>query len=284
MAVKRVPRPSAVSKAEQKEKKRLALERQATSHRGVIGLFETVLRRYPNLTHAAALMPIYAMGASIFGVALTPSVAFFSWVRGLVQDLPFAYQAFAYAGALAASFFIYGFSLLVVIPLFNWLMRTHLVPWRGGYYSFGSVRWYIHNSLTYMARYTFLEFVTPTPFGQLFYRAMGMKIGRGAQLNTTHISDPSLIELGERATVGGSAVLVAHYASSGFLVISPLKIGKGATIGLRAILMGGVEIGDYAVILPNSVVLPKTVVPAGEVWGGVPAARIDLRQKNRKAA
>jgi hypothetical protein len=36
------------------------------------------------------------------------------------------------------------------------------------------------------------------------------------------------------------------------------------------------------VVMPNSVVLPKTIIPAGEVWGGVPAVCMDTRR--RKAA
>mgnify|MGYP000588390086 FL=1 len=69
---------------------------------------------------------------------------------------------------------------------------------------------------------------------------------------------------------------VAHYAQAGYLVIAPVKIGSRATIGLRAMIMGDVVIGEGARVLPNSVVLPKTRIPAGETWGGVPAVRIDL--------
>jgi serine acetyltransferase len=110
---------------------------------------------------------------------------------------------------------------------------------------------------------------------------MGMKIGRGVQLNTTNISDPSLIELGDKVTIGGSATIVAHYGQGGFLVIAPVKIGEGVTVGLKATIMGDVEIGEYAKILPNSVVLPKTRIPAGETWGGVPAVKIDLASQRR---
>jgi acetyltransferase-like isoleucine patch superfamily enzyme len=69
--------------------------------------------------------------------------------------------------------------------------------------------------------------------------------------------------------------IVAHYGQGGFLVLAPVHIGDKATIGLRAVLMGGVVIGEGAKILPNSVVLPKTKIPAGETWGGVPAQRIN---------
>jgi acetyltransferase-like isoleucine patch superfamily enzyme len=107
---------------------------------------------------------------------------------------------------------------------------------------------------------------------------MGMKIGEGTLINSSHLSDPSLIEMGRKVTLGGSVTIVAHYGQGGFLVLAPVKIGDKATIGLRAILMGGVTIGEGAKILPNSVVLPKTQVPAGETWGGVPARKIEAHE------
>jgi acetyltransferase-like isoleucine patch superfamily enzyme len=107
---------------------------------------------------------------------------------------------------------------------------------------------------------------------------MGMKIGNGTIINTIHISDPSLIEMGRKVTLGGSVTIAAHYGQGGFLVLSPVKIGDKATIGLRAIIMGGVEIGEGAKILPNSVILPKTRIPAGETWGGVPARRMEMAE------
>ena len=104
---------------------------------------------------------------------------------------------------------------------------------------------------------------------------MGMKVGIRTEINTSNISDPGLITLEEGVTIGGSATIIAHYAVHGYLIIAPVHIRKNATIGLRAIIMGGVEIGEGAKILPNSVVLPKTIVPAGETWAGIPAKKLE---------
>lgn len=275
MGVKRVLKKSLLKL---KEKQRRELETQKTSHSGLIGLFETVLRRYKTVTHALSTIPLFIMAVGVLTVCLTPSILLFQWLSEVSAQQHFAVKAAALALAVASGFFVYGFSLITVVPLLNFALRTNLRPWRGAYYSFGSLRWYIHNVLAYLVRYTFLEFITPTPFNIMYFRWMGMKIGVDVQLNTTNISDPSLIEIGDRATIGGSATIIAHYATAGFLIIAPTKIGRGATIGLKATIMGGAQIGEYAVIQPNSVVLPKTVVPAGEIWGGVPAQRIAVRR------
>jgi carbonic anhydrase/acetyltransferase-like protein (isoleucine patch superfamily) len=93
---------------------------------------------------------------------------------------------------------------------------------------------------------------------------MGMKVGKGTMINTTNISDPCLIEIGDYVTVGGSATLVAHYGMKGFLVVDKLIIKDKATIGLRANLFGDVVIGKGATVKPNEVVYPKTRIPDKE--------------------
>lgn len=246
------------------------------SHRpGIAGIFERFLRRFKNLSQALMLLPFYLLGGVLIGVSLTPCLWLVHWTWIKTQSFSIIWQCLFIGLAIGIGFFLYGFTLIFLSPFVNWLFRAKLAPFRGPYFSLPSIRWYIHNGATYMARYTFLEFITPSPFNIWFYRMMGMKIGKGTIINTSFISDPSLIEIGENTTVGGSATLLAHYGVGGYLVLSPVKIGSNVTIGLKASIMGGVEIGNEARILPHSVVLPKTKIPAGEVWGGIPARKME---------
>lgn len=254
-----------------------------TEHTGFLGLYERGFRRFKILGTMVVLLPMYLVGVVCFGLALIPGVSLFRWGYGQLQSYPTLVQNIGYGFLIAAAYVLFGFSLILIVPALNFISRAYPKPWRGPYYSLQTIRWGIHNAFTYIPRFVFLEYMTPTPFNLLFYRLMGMKIGRNVQINTTHISDPCLIELGDKATIGGSVTLIAHYAQGGFLVIAPVKIGKGATIGLRAIILGDVEIGEKAKILPNSVVLPKTRIPAGETWGGVPACKIEISLFRKKA-
>lgn len=218
---------------------------------------------------------MYGLGCAILALAGAPAFWVYDRAMALLEGASTPVHYLGMAFSAAAGYFVFGFSLLLVVPLFNFCLRTNLKPWRGPYYSLEAIRWYVHNGATYLARYLFLEFVTPTPFNLAFYRMMGMKIGRGSALNTTWISDPSMISLGEKVTIGGSVTLVAHYGQGGYLVLAPVEIGDRVTIGLKATIMGGVTIGEGAKVLPNSVVMPKTVIPPGETWGGVPAKKLE---------
>jgi hypothetical protein len=230
---------------------------------GFSGILESALRRFRVASYMIALIPLYLISILAMGISATPGVYVFHFVTELTRDLPHLLYYGSVACSLVVAYFIYGLTLIFVIPLFNFLMPFRLKPFRGGYYSLETVPWYFHNAFTYIVRYTFLEFITPTPLNMLFYRLMGMKIGKGAHINTTNISDPCLIEIGDKVTIGGSVHIIGHYASKGFLIVEGVKIHDRATVGLKATIMGDVEIGEGASIGPHEVILPKSRIPPG---------------------
>ena len=224
-------------------------------------------------------LPFIALAIAAAGLSLGTAVWLFDEILApMLATLSSAWRYPLTGLALASSYFAYGLTLLLVAPLLNLLLGGRLQPYRGSAVSLMALRWYVHCTLTLVVRYSFLEFVTPSPFAQLYYRLMGMKIGRNVTINSTAIADPSLIEMADGVTIGGSASVMAHYAQGGYLVIAPVRLGSGATIGLRAIVMGGVEVGEKARVLAGSFVLPNTRIPAGETWAGIPARRVDLER------
>jgi len=235
---------------------------------------DRLARRYSRTAYVIVVLCVYAVAASAFALALTPAVL--CWQRMAAWGAagsPLA-EAFAIALAAAVAFFVFGFALLVVIPFYNLVLPTRVRPFKGGYYTLRAAPWLLHNALFYLVRYTFLPFVTLTPFGIWFLQAMGMKIGRHAFVNTEYISDPQLISIGDDATLGGSVRICAHFGGGGYLTVASVVIGSRATLGLAVTVMGDVEVGEGATVLPNSVLLPGSRVGPGETWGGVPARRI----------
>ncbi|HES59454.1 MAG TPA: hypothetical protein ENO18_03395, partial [Caldithrix sp.] len=228
---------------------------------GIARFIETLLKRFRTGFFLSALLILYALVILAMGISVAPGVYVFGVISNISSEWWPVFQYIAKGTAVITGFFLYGFSLIFVIPFFNFIMPFRVKPFRGSYFSLQSVPWYFHNAFIYVVRYTFLEFITPTPLNILFYKMMGMKIGKGVHINTTNISDAALIELGDHATIGGSATVIAHYAAKGYLVVGNTKIKEGATIGLKATIMGDVEIGKYTTIAPHKVVMPKSRIP-----------------------
>ncbi|MGE3611080.1 MAG: hypothetical protein AB7I27_15925 [Bacteriovoracaceae bacterium] len=228
---------------------------------GLLGIMESVLRRFRNVSFILLLAPITFLYIFCIGVALTPGITLFKYVSHWSAEFGPLVQNFFQGMSIASAFLLYGLTLIFVVPLVNKLLPLKVKTQRTTWFSLSVIPWYYHNALTYLVRYTFLDFITPTPLNKLFYQMMGMKIGKGTIINTSNISDPCLIEIGDYVTIGGSATLVAHYGMKGFLIIDKLVIDDMAVIGMKATLFGNVVVGKRAMVKPNEVVLPKTRIP-----------------------
>lgn len=242
-----------------------------------VNALDRFIRKSRFTAHLAVVLLLYAVAATAYAIALMPSVALLIVTIESTAGASLLVRTSSIALACGAGFFLTGFALLIVIPSYNALLPTRIRRFRGGYFTLAAVPWYVHNALFYLVRFTFLPFVTFTPLGTCFLRAMGMKIGRRVHINTELISDPSLITLGDDCVLGGSVRIFAHYAGGGHLTIAPVSIGKRSTIGVNATVMGDVIVGDDALVLPHSVLLPGSRVGNGERWGGVPARRLPGR-------
>lgn len=263
------------------KKQRENTDPTGSQEKGIKGIYEAIFRRFKTLTHLLTIFPMYLLASLVLAAAFTPASLLFLAIYDAVQFSSPIVKAISYSFGLGAGFYLFGVTLLLVVPWLNYALCSRLEPARGPYYSVKFLPWYIHNGLTYLVRYTVLEFFTPTPINHWFYRRMGMKIGKGAQINSTQISDPMFIQIDEKVTIGGSVTLAAHYGMAGYLILAPIRIREGATLGLRAIVMGGADIGKNAKVLGNSLVLPKTVIPDGEIWGGVPAKKLSIESIHR---
>lgn len=243
------------------------INKRGSSKTGPGALIENIFRKFQTLGFLFFLLPIVAVCIFCFGVALTPGVALLQWVSLHASEYSFFIKSFCYAMAIASGFALFIVTLIFIVPIMNAPMLPFVKPYRGAWFSIESVPWYYHNALTYIVRYTVLDFITPSPLNVLFFKMMGMKIGKGVMINTSNISDPCLIILEDYVTIGGSVYMMAHYGMKGFLIIDKLHVKKGAMVGLAAKLLGGVTIGEKAVVAPNVAVLPKTVIKPGEKYG-----------------
>jgi acetyltransferase-like isoleucine patch superfamily enzyme len=242
---------------------------------------DALLRRFSRVSYHVFVVLVVVIAATALGWALAPALWVWHTASAWGASLTGAWRYLASGLGLAAAFFVFGFALLLIVPLYNLVLPTRVKPFKGGYYTIHAVPWVLHNALFYLVRYTFLPFVTLTPFGIWFLKAMGMTIGRHAFVNTELISDPRLITLGDDVTLGGSVRIFAHYGGGGNLVIEPVVIEDRATVGIGVTIMGDVRIGRGAVILPHSALLPGSRVGPGETWGGVPARPIPREEMDR---
>ncbi len=235
-----------------------------TKKKGFYGAFESLARKFKLLSFILLMVPILVAFIFTITLAITPATFLILTAAKFLTDFSIAYQAIGYAFAITIGYFSYGISIIFLIPLFYFLNPLKPKPFRGPWYSIESMSWYIYNALLYIPRYSFLDFITPTPLLNLFYKMMGMKIGKNTIINTTNISDACFITLGDRVVIGGSVTIFAHYGQKGYLIVEPVVIEDDVNIGLKASIMGDVHIGKGAFVSAHAVVYPKSRIKAGE--------------------
>ncbi len=110
-----------------------------------------------------------------------------------------------------------------------------------------------------------------------FYTDCGKNtvIGKNVFINAgCKFQDQGGIYIGDNALIGHNAVLATlnhreNPAERGNTIPHPIRIGNRVWLGSNVTVCPGVTIGDDAIIAAGAVVTKN--VPAGEVYGGIPA-------------
>jgi len=121
----------------------------------------------------------------------------------------------------------------------------------------------------------------PAPLMRVYYQALGAQLGANTYSQGI-IHDPLFVQIGRDSTVGQSALLIPHVIEGSYLAHYPIQIGNNVTIGVHAVILAGVSVGDNAVVAAGAVVLKNSRVGSNEIWGGVPARKLRVRQINER--
>ena len=159
---------------------------------------------------------------------------------------------------------------LVILGIFGLILRPRVESAQAPTQSWLTIRW-AFMSLFHRLALPSLQWMVPSFVGSIYFQMMGMKIGKGAQVNSPRINDAYMIEVGEKTVIGGDAVLNGHLFEKNGIHLAKVKIGSRCVVGTHAQINPGCVIGDGAVIASKAVLAKHTTVPAGEVWGGIPA-------------
>lgn len=175
--------------------------------------------------------------------------------------------------SIGISIFVLYTMLLVVYRAF---LRFHPIPVGtilAG--SSGQFRYHIHALFFLFYFYPVIRSgLFPAPCMRLFYLALGAKLGDNTYSQGI-IHDPIFVTIGSDSVIGQSALIIPHVIERQELAYFPITIGNNVTIGANAVILSKVVIGDGAIVGAGAVVTKGTTIAVGEVWGGVPARRLN---------
>lgn len=112
-----------------------------------------------------------------------------------------------------------------------------------------------------------------------WYRALGVKVGRRAEISTAAAIVPDLVDIGPESFIADAVLFGAARVQPGAIELAHTRIGRRSFIGNSALLPTGATIGDGVLIgvLSKPPEDGKAAAPDG-TWFGSPPISLPVRQ------
>jgi non-ribosomal peptide synthetase-like protein len=110
-----------------------------------------------------------------------------------------------------------------------------------------------------------------TPFKNVLWRLMGVRIGRRVFDDGVRIPEQTLTTIGDDCVLNYWSKIQCHSQEDGTFKSDRATVGAGCTLGVGALVHYGVTMGDGSVLAADSFLMKGEDVPPRARWGGNPA-------------
>lgn len=218
----------------------------------------------------------------LWGLPVAPAYAVFDQISAQFLTTSTFANYIIYGLSAGLAFMIYILSLLFFSGMTQRIIHVRVPGDKivDKLESWTTVRWAVCAHL-HRCTHPVLVHTIPSPICNAYYRLAGAKIGKGVQINTINLNDPSTVTIGDKVVIGGRSVINGHLVEKGQIVLARVKLEAGCLIGAGSTIQPGVRIGKGAVIATNGLVGKWKDIPDGEVWAGLPVKKIKESSKRK---
>jgi non-ribosomal peptide synthetase-like protein len=212
------------------------------------------------------------------GLALLEIVPLLSLVPTLVLVWGVLLSTNTLTGLAAAAFVgpVFVVTVCVLVAVLHQLVLPNtpvgVVPARS---SIGVRKWLADKLLEMSLTYT--NPLYATLYTVPWLRALGARVGRGAEVSTVAHVDPDLLTLGEESFVADMATVGGATFHNGWVAFRKIEVGDRAFVGNAAMMTPGTTMGSGSLI-GVATVPPVGGIPNDSAWLGSPAMNLPARQ------
>ena len=186
---------------------------------------------------------------------------------------------FRWVSAAGTSFDLYLRSVAVAVAVFTGLTALAIAAkwlligkWKPETFPIWSLRYFRFWLVKTLMRGAPVAFFVGSPIYNLYLRALGAKIGRGAVIQSRFVPvSTDLFAVGDNAILRKDSILLGYRARSNFIEIGPIDIGSDAFVGEASVLDIDSAMGDGAQLGHASSLQSGQRVPDGRHYHGSPA-------------
>ena len=118
-----------------------------------------------------------------------------------------------------------------------------------------------------------------TVYMRAWYRLMGAKIGKDAEISTNLSGRYDLVEIGEKNFIADEVVFGDEEVRNGWMILRRVKTGPRVFVGNSAVIPTGADIPANALIGIKSKPPANDLMHEGDTWFGSPPIKLPVRQK-----
>ena len=211
------------------------------------GLIET-LRLLAPMTQAV-LAAVFAAGV----VTLLEHFGFWTYLLGGLVWM--AVGVLAVLSAVVAKWVLVGRHKAAEHPLYSWFVWLNELQ---------------DQFVEVVAAPWFFNWASGAGEMNLVLRALGVRVGRGAWIESYWFPETDLCVVGRGASVGPGTVVQTHLFQDRVMSLDTVSILDSATLAAHSVSLPGSVIGAGATVGPGSLVMRGDEVPAMTVWQGNP--------------
>ncbi|WJY98311.1 Pls/PosA family non-ribosomal peptide synthetase [Corynebacterium fournieri] len=218
----------------------------------------TALRRKRGFVETLRLLApmTQAVIAAVFAAGVVELLQRFGWWTLLLGGLVWmAVGVLAVLSAVVAKWVLVGRHTSGDHPLYSWFVWLNELQ---------------DQFIEVVAAPWFFNWASGSGEMNLALRALGVKVGRGAWIESYWFPETDLCVVGRGATVGPGTVVQTHLFQDRVMSLDTVSILDSATLGPHSVSLPGSVIGAGATVGPGSLVMRGDEVPAMTVWQGNP--------------
>jgi non-ribosomal peptide synthetase-like protein len=225
---------------------------------------------------------IYALMLMVMpAVSLLPIFPAF-WIFDQIDDWLAAHSEISYYWYLPAITWPTAMVMTAITVLLIAVIRWAVLPKvRSGTYSIFS-QFYMRKWIVSLGTEVTLETLSSlfaTIFMRAWYRLMGARIGKAAEISTNLSGRYDLVGIGTKNFIADEVVFGDEEVRRGWMRLEPVETGARVFVGNDAVVPPGARIPDDVLIGIKSKPPANEAMGPGETWFGSPPIKLPTRQR-----
>ena len=126
-----------------------------------------------------------------------------------------------------------------------------------------------------------LHGIYATVYAPVWYRMLGAKVGKGAEISTALGVVPDMLTLGDETFIADAVLLGDEEIDAGWMQMQPTVISRRSFVGNGAYIPDGTVLPENVLIGVHSCAPANALIHAGDTWLGSPAIHLPAREETK---